>query len=604
MLAIACFRAPENGTLSPDNSLTASRDFIGASTAGSTGGVNRSALVEFLRDAKNNPLDSASWGGFNRRFNLTSSALTFHGFTYYVWSASATLASLGVTSDASWPAGGAIAFRAKAPVLQNDGTVSPTDQQLPAFDDGADACLNSFPDTTPWQTIADKCVSKYPGGIARMLDTSHNPALPVDAAVITKQPRFLSFKKDRLAGLVQADDTATVDYYKRVGAARLPDTLAGFKTRYGFGAGDNAAGATYYNYGDLGLGREMKCRSFAASTTRNGVACYVTNFAGIEFNKPFGAYADNDATRTAALDHAVAHTTHPEIAANSRDVATVAMAWDPTFDEPVIFAAYNGANGSAFAAKSNLPTGKRLDKAVLDNEARLDPNHGNASIPSNCLNCHGGSAFVEGTGSAQKIKNAMFLPFDLENLRFQASGAFSRTTQEPQLAALNALVLTTVLPDSPTPNATLAATINGWYAPGTVLGGTFHDDYVPPGWKSTTTNQPWSDRLYSSVIQPYCQGCHVTQAPAAKDFMSLAGMIPFVNQAMGYACGPTPAGSNKTSVANTHLMPHAEMTMKHFWESPARAHLLGAFGALPFALGGTPTFSTGCGSTEANVAIR
>jgi hypothetical protein len=46
------------------------------------------------------------------------------------------------------------------------------------------------------------------------------------------------------------------------------------------------------------------------------------------------------------------------------------------------------------------------------------------------------------------------------------------------------------------------------------------------------------------------------------------------------------------------------MTMKHFWESPARAHLLSAFASLPFAFGQTPAFSTGCGSTEANVAIR
>jgi hypothetical protein len=284
------------------------------------------------------------------------------------------------------------------------------------------------------------------------------------------------------------------------------------------------------------------------------------------------------------------------------------MAWDPDFpNEPVIFAAYNGTNptpgasGSAFAARKDLPSGARLDKAVLDNEARLDINHGNATIPSNCLNCHGGSSRVDGTGASQTIKDAMFLPFDLENLRFKSSGSFSRASQEQQFTALNALVLTTVLPGSPTENPVMADTITRWYN-GNVLAGTFDDTFVPEGWKSANSGQPWSDKFYSSVVQPYCQGCHVTQK-AGKDFMSFASFSPFASTALGYTCGPRPS-TGTTSVASTHLMPHAEMTMKHFWESPARAHLLSAFGSVPFASGQTPSFANGCGSTEANVAIR
>ncbi|MBK9036800.1 MAG: hypothetical protein IPL61_37050 [Myxococcales bacterium] len=116
-------------------------------------------------------------------------------------------------------------------------------------------------------------------------------------------------------------ETETGEYYAAIGA---PTNLDNFKAAYGFGPGDLTA--TYYNDGDLGLGREMHCKLAGAS-----VACYVVNYSGVAN----GARFDQDPTLV--LADAVAHT---------NSFATVAMVADPPFTGPnsIKFMVY-GANG-------------------------------------------------------------------------------------------------------------------------------------------------------------------------------------------------------------------------------------------------------------------
>jgi mono/diheme cytochrome c family protein len=228
---------------------------------------------------------------------------------------------------------------------------------------------------------------------------------------------------------------------------------------------------------------------------------------------------------------------------------------------------------------------------------RIDPTQGNAGVPSNCLTCHGGEAqVVDG-----HLVGAQFLPFDLENFRFGSAAPFDRASQEDSFRRLNGLVVTTVntTASDPSNRLPLAKLILGWYEHDNKHIGdsnqTFADGFVPDGWASAkNTGQPvWTDGFYTSVIQPYCQGCHITQK--AFDFSSYATFNPFGNLALQFTCGDP--GVNATPAANAHLMPHAEMTMKHFWESGARGQLLAAYGT-------TASRFNGCGSTQPNQPIH
>jgi hypothetical protein len=335
----------------------------------------------------------------------------------------------------------------------------------------------------------------------------------------------------------------TTDYYATVKTAAngggtvtisstggIP-TLSAFRTTYAFGSGETVT--SYYNRGDLGLGREMHCANSAPSSQ---VACYVTNFAaggdGSEFT--FGLSRD--------------------IAFDNRDagniVATVAMVYRPAAaTNKIIFAVY-GANGAlvdnapldrhglnfsnGFAANGN----SNPDPVVFGTPGLEVNNH----IPSNCLNCHGGS-YDE---SAKTVSGALFLPFDLDQFEYRNAVGETRDEQLNKFRTQNQLVRK-VAKGVAGATAPIVKQIDGWYGNtggSDTLSGAFDSNYVPIGWQSPTS----AIAAYRDVIRPACRGCHLASPIAFEDAIS----FPNVTAAADLA---------------SHAMPHALQTQRDFWLS-------------------------------------
>jgi hypothetical protein len=238
-----------------------------------------------------------------------------------------------------------------------------------------------------------------------MILVSPSPT-PAEALV---RPRFL----DRRSA---ADVPETLEYYAAIDA---PPTLADFQARF-----PTTVTTTFYNAGDLGIGREMHCGAQAGGA----VACYVSNY---------GVFGGD---RGEALNAAVART---------GAFATVAMVYTPPATAPnsVRFMVY-GANGQ------------------LVTQAQLDQYGDNVSIPNNCLNCHGGARY---DAAANAVLGARFLPFDTSGFEFSDLPGFRPADQAANVRALNELVATT----DPTP--AIRDLIAGFDASGA-------DDFVPTWW--------------------------------------------------------------------------------------------------------------------------
>jgi hypothetical protein len=369
----------------------------------------------------------------------------------------------------------------------------------------------------------------------------------------------------------QLDDQrqATMDYYQTIGTA--PDgsvfgrsivaslgTLQKFRERYfapfqcNSDANEPEAATTYYNKGDLGIGREMHCINNGCSLE---LACYVRNFGTREGTARFGDKAE------------------AEVAVkNDKPFATVAMVERGRASPPVrVFFVVYDPNGN------------------LQFDAQLDRKGFNTSIPGNCLQCHGiNSSYLQQENHA--VLRAMFLPFDLDSFEFfseDPNSALSRVRQESAFRAQNRMVEFNSrlgrLPDA-------ERLIEGWYN-GDLFRGTFNGDFVPPGWSAS----PQQQQLYRNVYARVCRTCHIGYEPVSMDGASagLAGdrrlglqfgtYQQFVDplQAGGYwpliqlhACG--------TSINDPKSMPNAEQTLRLFWTTAARAQL---FAQVPDASG-------------------
>ena len=255
-------------------------------------------------------------------------------------------------------------------------------------------------------------------------------------------------------------------YYQSVGsgsdgrgpsiASSVP-TLAAFKRRYF----DNAAlcpastpesTATYFNLGDLGLGREMHC---VKNECTGETACYVKNYGN-----PDGTPVFNRVDKAFAAVQA------------KRPFATVAMVERGKMklgaENKVFFAVYN---------HQQLTDPLDPDSAPLGLEAPLDSKGFNKSIPGNCLVCHGIGSRYEPSSAVTapfnaRVAGAYFLPFDLSAFEFfstSASSPLSRGNQEAAFRGLNKIVSNTDLRF----NSDVRELLSGWY------GG--------DGWKDSTT---------------------------------------------------------------------------------------------------------------------
>jgi hypothetical protein len=503
--------------LSPGNGAIDDRADISTVTLGGNGfhiDPDAGVDLQILTPASADPSDAGSWKTYTSTHSGTTKSYFFAGDTppngdspLYQWTTPAVSPIQGVKSR--WPQGGVARIRAST---QNGSHMASIyDTNFLSCPTTANTYLDFNTQCSSYTTYS-VLVSSTP----TPADTASPPA-----------SRWLTSGGD-------PDQANTLAYYDAIGASGVKElgTLGKFKSTFGFGnAGGDEVSAIYYNNGDLGLGRAMRCRT---SGTRK--ACFVTNFADRDAQgRPiFGG----DATRQQdAIAQAIA---------SSNPIATVAMVFDPGLaTNQVKFVVYD-------------PGGLPQPFAALDNHSAQKLPGSSTSVPSNCVACHGGGGFYD--SGAKTVTGAHFLPFDVGSFVFSSTNAtFSLASQQAAFQKLNAFVYNAGATDT---TKQLVQTMYGTAgAPG--AGATFQAGTVPTGW-----SDDWrSKQLYTNVVGPYCRTCHVSRL--ASDSLSFSTFAQF---------GAHMAGAVAAACGNQN-MPHAEQTQRNFWASGARAHLLAWSGA-------------------------
>ena len=479
----------------------------------------------------------------------------------YAWAAPATVPGFWSTAQFQ---GGALRLRAR-PVLASGTALNTYD-----FDVDGPLCLANIYAQAPysrnaeWVSAANACRSPFPIPLVSIgAGSSGATVLSTQTVPFDLGRPFISMVTPTSNPLDPADpanDQIGTAYYAATG---VPTSLVAFKSLYGFQTNETAPytngeiEATYYNRGDLGIGRNMHCRRFAIAAG-SGLACYVKNFADDKFNPTFGG--DESGYLTAAIQK------NPDA-----HFATVAMV---QFDNSsrVDFVAY------AFEKIVRPPPRPPLIVNKLATTARLDNGGTNVAVPTNCLSCHGGT-YSGTTAAGSYALGARFLPFDSDSriLTF-ATGSlatsfpgYTQAAQASNIRALNELIYN-FAQTSPGVKKHIATMYGNENA--TSVGASYTQDYIPSNWSTTAA----STKLYKEVVKPYCIGCHVSfpnpARPANDDlFASYSNFVAYGDSVLNYVCN-----HHNYSYFNTHRMPAAEQTNINFWKSPARAYLLNHLG--------------------------
>lgn len=470
----------------------------------------------------------------------------------YAWSLPATVPSF-------WTV-----LKTKGGVLRLRATPSPNWSQFNAmgipqtFDADSAACLVAAYPSQSWTQAANTCGSLFPllvstiasaGVGVTVLSTAKVPADNYWVSGNQNKPTYIS--------MVQPVSSAVISnviqppligqhYYQTI---QPPTTLANFRTKYGFtasGTGPYVNGeveSTYYNKGDLGIGRNMHCRRFATVSSnpfgfkKKGLACYVKNYAKTFNGEVSGVFFGED--EEFVLNQTIAQTTNNHF-------ATVAMVQ------------LDGSTSTDFIVYDQAGN--------LQPFARLDGLGHNAAVPTNCQSCHGGN--YSGTTTAGGLATgARFLPFDSDErvLEFSTTNpAFTKAAQATSIRDLNMMIYNF-------PQTTLAVKkqitlMYGGNENAAAPGLAYTDGHVPTTWQ----NNAQSEKLYREVVHPYCIGCHLSYpnptSPANNPFASYSA---FLND----------AGTVLYDICTAHRMPNAQQTATLFWKSPARAYLLNHLGA-------------------------
>lgn len=505
-----CSTGPLNGT-------TFGGAVVGKSITfqGFTDHPNEQVVLEVLRKPTLDPIDENNWVKFDEA--TTSKDPTWVNAStapLYYWSVDATPVA-SASQAGRWPSGGLMRVRARRIDSSGKSLV------LTTFDDVTfEDCFNDhYLAGEDWSGIGNAC-SGLGGPNAVVASTVESPAtLPASA-----KPDWLGRKGD-------ISIAETKRYYNTWGA---PATLADFKSQYGFPS--NEVTATYYNDGDLGLGREMHCREFV-TIFGLGVACYVTNYSGVKDQAVFDSAASD------VLDDAI----HRQ-----NSFATVAMVYTPPANVTgsVNFVVYNRV-------------GQR------QNTAQLDSTGAHVSIPNNCLTCHGISSFYD-PGSHLVNGNAKFLPFDPFAFKFSSQSGFTRADQQDAFRRLNLMVLDT------SPTSAITHLISGLYAPKDPTDSTAvaTDNYVPNPWEFLNSKRDGT-AMYRGIVKPGCRTCHISSTNPALDFLQPDDWYSLLPAIRHNICDKTAGG------VRGHAMPQAERTSKKLWASGARAYLITGFPVSP-----------------------
>jgi hypothetical protein len=364
-------------------------------------------------------------------------------------------------------------------------------------------------------------------------------------------------------GIERSLEFDTAAYYARVGVAadggdggkdrdgKGKDTIAtrlknldSFKTFYGF---NRETKATYYNRGDLGIGREMHCTDRVNVANDGQVACYVKNFFAGDANTEF-AFGLSSNIAFANMNAGAAF-------------ATVAMVFrkNASPEDQVFFVVYGADEKLASAPAAPLDRhGLNFNKEFVrlaqqgDKNPRPDPTvfgtpgtNFNNHIPSNCLSCHGGSYTSDFDGN-NIVLRATFLPFDLDQFDYQDAPKQTRDEQLDSFKRLNQMVRDVALN---TGRSSMVAQIDGWYNNPQKQ---FDSTYVPPGWRGSAA----AKNIYRSVVRPYCRNCHTA---VSRHFDTETEFLSRSRFSAPYICA--------------NVMPHALQTIRGFWQSNAPAEL-------------------------------
>lgn len=308
----------------------------------------------------------------------------------------------------------------------------------------------------------------------------------------------------------------------------------------------------YYNKGDLGLGREMHCVDHLSQSGE--IACYVTNYAagdtGSEFT--FG-FSRERAFRNMA---------------EGRKVATVAMVFRRdaiSHRENVMFVVYDQDDHFTEVAPLDRH-GLNFQNAFVAGGGTTNPDaetfgtpgvNINNHIPTNCLNCHGGSYTISSaTNIVRNVNGAVFLPFDLDQFEFEDTPGRTRADQEVAFREQNQMVRKVAVALG---NLAVRDQIDGWYLNPThvsTLRGAFWSSYVPPGWETSAADT----NIYRDVVRSACRNCHIASGinfDTAAQFKAFASLI--------------------ANDVRSNVMPHALQTQRTFWQSPQRLALANYF---------------------------
>ncbi len=461
---------------------------------------------------------------------------------------------------AQWPLGGVVRLRA---TMKYGGSSTAAD--LVSFDTYGPACVSQrLAAGDSWINAGDTCRSPYPNSYITLVSNAKTPEQTSFDKI-----HYLSWR----GGVQGSTDLVSFNaqapfaenYYTTIGA---PETLKDFKSAYGFTAGTSPVRAVYYNHGDLGIARDMNCKS----STINGfpvTACYVSNYgrktSGVPLAAGFGIDGVDPQTAIGQALGPPGLAPIPGPNNTNIPVATVAMVYDKSRapDERVQFMVYD-------------EKGFRSTVAPLDNTGLAAaafpgvPSAANVAVPDNCLTCHGASSVYDPSAvGVSLVKKGRFLPFDPAGFEFSTTNLpFTAQPMLAKLKQLNAMVLLTE------PTTSTAALIKGMYLSQGGPGGpndpnaSFSNTYLPDGWKSpaVASNSRAAEHLYNEVVKPYCRTCHVSRDAGSYDWDSYDAFV-----AAKVSIGLHVCVNNSTSP-----MPQAEQTQTRFWTSGARAHLLSA----------------------------
>lgn len=500
VLLAACTTGPHNGTVFEGPTLNKHLTFEGY--------TNKPAdkiLLQVLTNAGADPTNEANWTVIGSAVTVSAPTQVNASSTpLYSWSTVVTPVP-SAAQQARWPTGGLVRIRATR--TTTNGRTILTTFDVVTFSD----CLNStFSAGDDWMTIGQECTGTGED-VTTLVSGANAPTTLVNGGFLNKKG--------------PGSPSQTLLYYLAIGA---PPSLTAFRTKYQFQLGD--VSATYYNDGDLGVGREMHCKLYGLA-----LACYVANYSAT----PEVNHFDDDPV--AALAQA---TSGALSGVHKGAFATVAMVWDPLAAQQVSFVVYDKAGNWAL-------------EAPLDNNAA-----DNKSIPNNCLSCHGiNSSFTSGV-----VKNAKFLPFDPFSFKFSTMSQFTFAAQAGKLRQLNALVEVT----NPTPAT--KELIEGMYAPLGVSNpaAVANNSFVPDDWKNMNGSLAGT-ALYNGVFKVGCRSCHVS-ATNLLDFRKSSDFSNQIGTIMSEVCDPS-----------HRVMPHAQRTMEKFWDSGARAYLTSAYKPATYA---------------------